>query len=344
MKFFLRLFLLWTLLFSTAYAADDIVNVYSWANYISSDLLDQFTRETGIHVNYSTFDGNDTLYAKLKANPNIGYDVIVPSSYFVDRMRREHMLRKIDKSQLPNIVHLNKDLLNKPFDPKNDYSLPYFWGTTGIVVNKKYFNPADVQSWSDLWKPEFKNQIMMLDDTHDVFSMGLMVLGYPASDANPQHIYQAYLKLKTLMPNVKLFNVQAVKVNYIDEDATIGMAYSGDAYSASLENPDLVYIFPKDGFVEWIDCMAIPKYAPHVANAYKFMNFIMRPDIAAKLSEEMGYSSPNVDATKLLPKKLRSNYIVYPSEETLKRAQFEEDPKGANKLYEKYMEYLKIGA
>lgn len=341
-KFLFFIFLFF--LSPAVWAKSNILNVYNWSNYLPNDVIRQFEKETGIHVNYSTYDGNDTLYAKLKADPHAGYDIIVPSSYFVDRMRNEHMLKVLDKSQLGNFKYLDKALLNKPFDPDNQYSIPYFWGSTGIVVNKKYFDPSTITSWQDLWNPRFKDQLLILDDPHDVFSMGLMALGYSANDSNSAHLQQAYEKLKALLPNIKLFNSDAAKVNYIDEDATIGMGYSGDTYQAITENPDLVYIYPKEGFVVWIDCMAIPKYAPHVENAYKFMNFLMRPDIAAKLSQELGYASPNEAAKALLPKVMRDNAAIYPDDKVLARAQFEEDPGNIDMTYEKYMEELKVSA
>jgi spermidine/putrescine transport system substrate-binding protein len=336
-------FALFFLSFS-AVAKPNELNVYNWANYMPKDVIHQFENETGIHVNYSTFDGNDTLYAKLKADPRAGYDIIVPSSYFVDRMRDEHMLRILDKSQLSNFKYLDKALLNKPFDPDNQYSIPYFWGSTGIVVNKKYFDPNSITKWTDLWDPRFKDQLLILEDPHDVFSMALMALGYSANDSDPQHLQQAYEKLKALLPNIKLFNSDAAKVNYIDEDATVGMGYSGDTYQAMTENSNLVYIYPKEGFVAWIDCMVIPKHAPHVENAYKFMNFLMRPDIAAKLSEELGYASPNKEARNLLPKEMRDNPAIYPDDTVLARAEFEEDPGDIDRVYEKYMEELKVSA
>lgn len=333
------------LLISTSVLANDkVLNIYNWTNYMSNDVLKQFEKETGIHVNYATFTGNNSLYAKLKVDPNAGYDVIVPSSYFVARMRNQNMLHKLDKTKLTNFKNLNPSLLNKSFDPHNDYTVPYFWGTTAMVVNDRYYDPKKITRWADFWKPEFKNQLLILDDTHDVFSMALMTLGYSASDANPEHIHQAYLKLKQLLPNIKLFNADAAKATYIDEDATIGMGYSGDIYVAQQENPHLVYVYPKEGFTLWIDCLAIPKNAPHLDNAYRFINFLLRPDIAAKLSQDLGYASPNAAALKLLPPKVRNNATIYPPASTLARGQLETDPGNVDSLYEKYMELLKISA
>jgi spermidine/putrescine transport system substrate-binding protein len=338
------IFLLLLIFNLSVFADDNILNVYNWSNYMPDDVIAQFEKETGIHINYSTYDGNDTLYAKLKADPNAGYDVIVPSSSFVDRMKKQNMLEKLDKSQLSNFKNMNPSLLGKAFDPNNDYSIPYLWGSTGIVVNKNYFDPSKITRWSDLWKPEFQDKLLFHDEPHDVFSVALMVLGYPASDANPDHVYQAYLKLKELLPNIKLFNTDVAKVNYLDEDTIIGMGYSGDTYQAWKENPNLVYIYPEDGFVTWIDCLAIPKNAPHLNNAYKFLNFLMRSDIAAKISIELAYASPNRAALQYMPASMRNNPIIYPDAKTLARAQFETEPGTVNQLYEKYMEELKVSA
>lgn len=348
MKRFLTSFLcgLISLLFSSVILAEDpnILNVYNWSNYMPDTLLAQFEKETGIHVNYSTYSGNDELYAKLKAAPNAGYDIVVPTNYFVKRMADQGMLQVLDKSQLPNFKNLNPALLNKNYDPNNQYSIPYFWGSTGIVINKKYINPKSVEKFSDLWKPEFYNKLLILDDTRDVFAMGLIVAGYTANDKDPVHIEQAYEKLKQLLPNVKLFNTDAVKVDYIDEDAVIGLGYSGDTYQAWQENPDLVYIYPKDGFVVWVDSLTIVKNAPHLANAYKFINFLLRPDIARQLSLQLGYATPNLAALKTMPDNIRNNPIIYPDAKTLSRGQFEVSPGNLDSLYEKYMEALKISA
>jgi spermidine/putrescine transport system substrate-binding protein len=257
--------LLFLLVSTSVHASDNTLNVYNWSDYMPDDVISQFEKETGIQVNYTTYDSNETMYAKLKADPDAGYDVIVPSSYFVDRMARQNMLQSFDKSQMPNFKYLNPALLNKPFDPGNNYSLPYFWGSTAIVVNTRYFPANSITSWADLWKPQYKDQVLMLDDTREVFSMALISLGYSANDTNPDHIKQAYEKLLTLMPNIKVFNQEAAKAMYIDEDATLGMGYSGDIYEANKENPDLQYVYPKEGFVIWIDCLAIPKGAPHLA-------------------------------------------------------------------------------
>ncbi|MGB6977027.1 MAG: spermidine/putrescine ABC transporter substrate-binding protein [Gammaproteobacteria bacterium] len=329
---------------SAVLARPQVVNVFIWGDYLPQSVIHDFEKETGIHVNYSEYDSNETMYAKLKSSPTVSYDVIVPSDYFVDRMRKQGMLQSFDKSQLPNWKNLNPALLNRPYDPNNQYSVPYLWGTVGIVVNKKYLSPNQVTSWADLWRPQYKNSLEMLDDMRQVFSMALISLGYSVNDSNPQHIEQAYLKLKSLLPNIKLFNSNATHSIYIDEDAWLGINFSGDTYRDAAENSNLVYIYPKEGFVIWIDNMAIPKGAPHLQNAYKFINFILRPENAAKIALAESYVSPNLTAMqKLIPANLRNDPTFNPSQEVLNRGQSLIDLGKANTIYAKYWEKLKVG-
>ena len=228
-------------LFSTFAQATDknILNIYSWGNYLPNEILMQFTKETGIKVNLAEYDNNETMYAKLKASKHSGYDIVIPSSYYVERMAKQGMLQPLDKSKLTNLHNLNPLFLNKKFDPKNNYSIPYLWGTTGIIINTKYINKSKITSWQNFWDPQYKDQLMILNDIRDVFGIALMTLGYSINDANPKHIEEAYLKLKQLLPNVKIFNIDTVPNIYVDEDAIIGMAWSGDYKVAQTENSEL---------------------------------------------------------------------------------------------------------
>lgn len=330
---------------SITFASDkNELNLYIWSDYIPDVLLQQFEKETGIHVNYSTYDNNETMYAKLKANPNIGYDIVVPSNYFIDRMRQENMLQPIDKSRLSGFNHLNPALLNKSYDPHNNYSIPYLVTATGIVYNDLYYAPGSITSWNELWDKKYQNQLLMLDDVRELFSIALMVLEYSPDTKDPLQIQAAYKKLKILLPNVKLFNAEAVKAIYIDDDANIGMGWSGDIYLANQANPHVHFVYPKDGFIVTQDSITIPMNAPHTANAYQFINFILRPEIAAKISTYTGYTSPNLAATLYLPASMRHNPILYPSQKVLAQGYFQMDVGDAADTYEKYFEELKLSA
>ncbi len=320
------------------------LNIYNWSEYLPDDVLAQFQQETGIHVNYSTYDSNETLYAKLKANPEAGYDIVVPSTYFVDRMIREKMLIPLDKTKLVHFNNLNPALLNKNFDPYNNYSIPYLSSSTGIAYNDNYFTKGSITRWTDLWQQRFSGQLLILDDVREVFSMALLSLNDSPNSTDPQQIANAYATLVTLLPNVKLFNDEAVKAIYIDDDATVGMAWSGDIYLANHANSHIQFVYPQDGYIIALDSIAIPKNAPHLANAYAFINFVLRADIAARISQATGYMSPNAAAVALLPAAIRNNPIIYPDQATLKRGIFQTDAKDASALYEKYLERLKIRA
>jgi spermidine/putrescine transport system substrate-binding protein len=210
-------------------------------------------------------------------------------------------------------------------------------------VNKQYHASTTIKRWADLWDKKYADQLMLLDDSREVFSMALRTLGYSVNDSNPEHIKQAYLKLKELLANVKIFNSAPISI-LIDEDATVGMVYNGDLFKAKRENPQLEFIYPKDGFVIWVDNFAIPKGAPHSENAYKFLNFLLRADVAKAIVMESDYSSTNLAGQKLLPADIRDNPIVYPSHDILKHGEFQTDVgDDALALYEKYWERLKMG-
>ncbi len=322
--------------------AANVVNVYNWSGYIPEKVLQLFTKQTGITVNYSTFDSNQELYAKLKASPNAGYDVIVPSANFVTKMRDQHMLQPLDKSKIPNLKNLNPWLMNRSFDPHNRYSIPYLWGTTAIIINTKYYPHVDITSWQQLWNKKFRDQLLLLNSAREVFAVALKSLGYSLNDTNPQHLRQAYQKLIKLLPNIKLFNGEASQTIFMDEDAMIGIILNGDAYLAQQQNPNLRYIFPREGVNIWIDNIAIPKNAPHLKNAYRFINFLLQPKIAKMIALDMHYSSPNLAAIRLMPKNIRDNHILYPTKAELKHSEFQRDVGAANHLYQHYWALLKI--
>lgn len=326
------------------FAADNAVNVYTWSQEIPHFVIAQFEKETGIKVNCSTFDSNEIMYTKLRANNNADYDLVEPSSYFVERMQHQGMLKKLDKTKLPNAKNLDPEFLNRAYDPRNEYSIPFIWGITGIFLNKSYYNEHDAEQWKHLLDKKYVNQLMFLDDSREVFSMALRMLGYSINDSNPEHIHQAYLKLKTLMPNVKLFNSEAIISILIDEDATVGMAWNGDLYKAHQENSKLQFVYPKDGFEIWVDNFVMLNTAPHTENAYKFLNFLMRPEIAKAVSMNIHYSTANLAARNLLPPEIKNNPALYPTHAMLSHGEFQTDVGDqAHVLFEKYWEQLKMG-
>jgi len=343
MRSALTILLLFMLSLNQAMAKERIVNVFAWTSEIPEYIVRLFEEETGINVNFSTYENNESMYAKLRASQKSVYDVVMPSSYFVDRMHKQNMLEKLDKSKLPNWKNLNSTFLNPVYDPKSEYSVPYIWGITGIFYNAKYYKTGSIKKWSDLWDKRFDNQLMLLDDMREVFTMALLSLGYSANETNPAHIKEAFERLILLSPNIKVFSTETVVSILIDEDATAGMSWNGDNYRAFFENSDIQFVFPKEGFVIWVDTFAIPKNAPHPNEAYEFINFMMRPDIAKEIALYTRFPIANEAGQKLLPKEIRDNPVIYPSKKVMKQGQFQIDlGEETLSIYEKYWEELKM--
>lgn len=323
--------------------AQKIVNVYAWTGEVSDKLVKQFEKETGIKVNFSTYQSNEIMFAKLRASSSSNYDVIMPSGYFVDRMRKLDMLAKLDKSKIPNWKNLNPEFLHPVYDRNTEYSAPFIWGVTGIFVNTRFVNADAIHVWQDLWNTKYENELLLLDDTREIFSMGLITLGYSPNTDNFSQITQAFDKLKLLMKNVKVFSSETVISIIVDEDAKLGMCWNGDAYKASVENKFIKFIYPDDGFVMGVDNFAIPKSAPHKDEAHAFINFMLSAESGRETAVSMNYPIANAAGQKLLPPEIRDNPIIYPPAEVLKRGQVQLDiNEKVLDLYEKYWEELKM--
>lgn len=327
-----------------AFAQSTVLNIYAWGGEVPDFVLRKFEKESGIKVNFSTYENNEVMFAKLRTSKNVGYDIVMPSGYFVSRMRKQDMLQPLDKSKLPNWKNLNPDFLHPSYDPDSSYAIPYIWGVTGIFVNNNDYAPNSIKKWSDLWDKRFTNELMLIDDMREVFGMALISIGYSPNETNPEHIKAAYLKLSELMKNVKVFSSDTLISIMIDEDATVGMAWNGDVYKASIENTHLKFIVPQEGAVKWMDNFVIPKGAPHVDAAHAFLNFVMRADVAKDIALYSHYPTANKAGWKLLPDKVKNDPIAYPSSEVLHRAQLQEDlPPEVLAVYEKYWNELKMG-
>jgi spermidine/putrescine transport system substrate-binding protein len=329
------------LIFSPCVWSQPEIRLFNWSDYLPQEVLEQFTQETGIAVRTSTYDSNEALYAKLKLLNSGGYDIAVPSTYFVDKMRKEGMLHEIDKTKLSNFKNLDPRHLDKPFDPGNRYSIPYLWGTTGIAVNTTKFKTTDVQAWADLWKPMFRNRLLLPNDMREAFHIALMILGYSGNTTNPAHIQQAYALLKKLLPNIRIFSSDAIDVHFVSGEVDAGVAWNGVTYKARQEDPAIQYIHPKEGIIIWMDNLIIPKNAPHVELAYKLLDFLVRPDIARLITEKIGYTSPNAEAIKLLAPSLRNDSTVYPPDDILRHGEYQTDIGSAITIYTEYWEKLK---
>ncbi len=322
------------------------LNLYNWSEYMPQEILDGFKKETGISINYTTFDSNEAMYAKLKLlDDSSQYDLAIPSTYYVEKMAKEGLLQALDKSKLSNFSNLDTSFTNTKVDPDNKYSIPYMWGSTGLAINGDVIDPASVNSWNDLWRPEYKNQVMLMNDMREVFGMTLLTLGYSGNSRNPEEIKAAYQKLTTLMPNVKTFNSDATRIPYIEGETNIGMTWNGEAVMANDEGlTSLVYKYPTEGAILWMDNFVIPKNAKQVDAAHQFIDYLLRPENAKIVSEEIGYASPNLAARELMDESVRNNATIYPSKDILAKAEFQEDVGDeALQVYQQYWDMLKTG-
>ncbi len=317
------------------------VVVYNWSEYIPQDVLDDFTKETGIKVVYSTFESNEAMYAKVKLLRGKSYDLVVPSGYFVDLLRRDKLIQKIDKSRLSNAMHLDPKLMNLEFDPDNTYSIPYMWGVLGLAYNSKYVPKGSLTRWEQLLKPEYKGKLILTDDLRDAFGLALRAKGHSVNSKDPAQIKEGFDFLTRLKNSVRVFDVTAIKQALISEEVWIGPIWNGDYLVAREENENLEYIFPEEGAIPWVDSFTIPVGAENVDNAYAFINYMLRPEIAVRCIKEYKYSSPNLKAVEMLPAEMQNNPILVPGPKELKNAEFITGIGEALDLYEKYWEQVK---
>lgn len=331
------------MLLPVSISAAEKVYVYNWTEYIPEAVLQQFTKETKIKVIYTTYDSNETMYAKLKLVRGEGYDVVFPSTYFVNKMSREGMLQPLDHSLIPNIGELDSAVLDKEFDPGNVYSVPYMWGSTGIAVNTDIIDAALVTSWRDLWSSEYKGQLLLQDDMREVFHMALKINGHSSNTRDPKEIEAAYNLLKELMPNVLLFNSDSPRLPYLAGEVNVGMIWNGEAWMAQQENKAITYVYPSEGANFWIDSFVVPKGAKNVENAHKFIAFMLRPDIAKMCVEENGFATPVTTALPLIDEDVRRSRTIFPSAEIISRGEFQTDVGDALALYQEYWEKLRAG-
>ncbi|MBB1486234.1 ABC transporter substrate-binding protein [Oceanospirillum sediminis] len=324
--------------------AQEKVVVYNWSEYIDESVVEQFTKETGIEVEYATFDSNEVMYSKLKLQKGKGYDIAVPSTYYVSKMAREGMLQPIDKTKLSHFGNLNVDLLDKDYDKGNQYSVPYFWGSTAISYDADTLSEGEITSWKDLWDPKWKGQLLLTDDIREVFHMALTLNGHSGNSKNPEEIKQAYETLKSLMPNVLVFNSEAPREPFLSGDVSLGMNWNGEVYMAQQEGANLKYVYPKEGAVFWVDSFVIPSGAANIDNAHKFIDFMLRAEVAKTNAEYVGYASPNSAALPLMDEDVRKNPAVFPSQDDIARGEFHHDiGDDAMKLMTEYWQKLKAG-
>ena len=292
---------------------DEKVVVYNWGEYIDPEVLTMFEEETGIDVIYEEFETNEILYPKVSSGA-IAYDVVCPSDYMIQRMIENGLLSEINYDNIPNIKNIGQQYMDqsRQFDPENKYSVPYCWGTVGILYNKTMVDEP-IDSWSVLWDPKYKDNILMQDSVRDAFGVALKYLGYSLNSTDLDELTEAKNLLVDQKPLVQAYVIDQVRDKMIGNEAAIGVIYSGEAIYTQKENPNLEYVIPKEGSNIWIDSWVIPKNAENKENAEKFINFLCRPDIALKNFEYITYSTPNDAARALIEDEdIRNSEIAFP--------------------------------
>jgi spermidine/putrescine-binding protein len=294
-----------------------------WTEYIPQEMIDCFEEKYGVTVNREEYSTNEEMYAKLSAGGAV-YDIVQPTDYIVSLMIREGLLQPLDKEQLPNIVNLNPDYMDLPFDPGNEYTLPYQVGTDAIIVNTETVETIPT-SWADLWNPEYEGRMVAIDDARAIIGMTLLTLGYDVNTTDPAQLEEAQAKLSDLRPNIRLFDSDSPKTALIAGDVDMGIVWTGEAFLSQLENPAFEYIYPEEGAIFWQDTNAIPTDAPHVDAAYAWLNYIAQGDLFWLMLRDFPYVNPNQAA------------LEYAQGSELAIEDINGDPTTPAALYEAYM-------
>ncbi len=305
--------------------------VYNWGEYIDEDVIDQFEEETGIKVIYDMFETNEEMYPVIEAG-GVNYDVVCPSDYMIQKMRENDLLAEIDFDNVPNLDQIDPTYLemSKSFDPENKYSVPYTWGTVGILYNTKMLEELGMDAptkWSDLWDERLDGEILMQDSVRDAFMVALKKDGYSMNTDNEDELQQAKQDLIDQKPLVQAYVIDQVRDKMIGGEAAVGVVYSGEMLYIQNEvkdlglDYDLEYVIPEEGTNLWIDSWVIPKNAKNKENAEKWIDFLCRPEIAKQNFDYITYSTPNKGAFDLLDEEIQNNKAVFPDIDSLKNSE-----------------------
>lgn len=304
---------------STAIGSE--LSVYSFAEYLPAELLQNFEKETGVKVTLATYANNEELLAELETHPT-QYDVIIPSDYAVEILINNDALQPLDLTKIPNYNNIEPSFLSPYFDPggvstsrrpaarNQKFTLPYLWGTTGIAYDTtKVTDP--ITSWADLWRPELAGHLVVLDDAREMVGLTLLTLGYDKNSTNAEQIAAAGEKLKQLAPGIIAFDSAKPEQYLLSGEAWAGVVFNGNAALANQANPNIRYVFPQEGAGIWFDNLAIPTGAPHSEAAYAFINYLLAKEQGALILEEFPYSSPNQAAIETLKESKPDLYQAY---------------------------------
>ena len=312
----------------------EVISFFNYGENIDEETIKEFEKQYGIKVNVETFDDMETMYQKV-SNSGVKYDVILVSDALMPRMIKNNLVQELNKDNIPNISQMDEDYLNLDIDPGNKYSVPYMFGTVGLIYNKDVVK-EDVDSWDILWDEKYKNRIFMFDTYRDTLGAALKKLGYSLNSENPKEIEEAkelLLEQRNLVDPV--YGVDNGTTMIPAGESDINMIWSGEGLNLQAENPNLVYVVPKEGANFWIDSLCIPSNAKNVSGAEKFINFVSDKESALRIADEIGYTTPNKEARLEQPEEVRNNPNAYMPKEIMDRCEIYTDlPKDVKKEYD----------
>jgi spermidine/putrescine transport system permease protein len=318
----------------------EVINIFNWSEYLPQSVIDKFEQTYNIKVNYSTFSSNEEMLAKLMAGGG-EYDIAVASDFMVEILKKQNLILEINKDNLSNIKNIGPQFLNLPFDPGNKYSVPYMWLAGIIAYDSSKIPEGTIQSYEDLWRPEFKNSLTILDDQRAIIGITLKKLGYSLNETDPDALEKAKQELIKLQANIKSYDSDSPKTSLINGEAKAIFAWGAEGSLAKRENQNVKYAFPKEGLFLQQDNFVIPKNAKNIKAAELFMNFIMEPEISAEISLHFPYGNPNVEAYPYIEKDIMEDISVYPPDEEIKKGEYLRDIGDAVKLYDKIWSEVK---
>jgi spermidine/putrescine transport system substrate-binding protein len=286
------------------------LNLFAWSEYVPQGVIDGFTKETGIRVNYETYASNEEMLAKLVSGAQ-KYDLIQPSEYTIEALIKQKQLMPIDWSKVPNFKNIGAKYKGLAHDPDTKYSVPWMAGTVGIVVNtEKITDP--IKGYNDVFQEKYRGRIVVLDDAREIVSWALATIGKGPNDVTPETLAQVKGILERWLPLVKVYDSDSPKTALLNGDVDIGVVWSGEAALLYAEDPKFKYILPAEGAHQFLDSLAIPANAPNPDAAMAFMNYICRPEVSKLISDDFPYTNPNLEARKLLSAEAAANPASYP--------------------------------
>ena len=317
-----------------------VINVLNWSSYIPNEVIEDFEKETGIKVNYSTYSSNEELLAKVSSAKSGTYDLVFPSDYMIEILRSRDILDKIDLNKLSNFSNINPKYLNLEYDINNEYSIPFIAATTVIAVNKDIIK-YEINSYNDLLNEKYKNEIVLIDDQRIIIGMALLANGYNMSSIKEEELMDAKDWLLNLKPNLKAYDSDSPKNFLITKEATIAVLWNAEAALAKEQNPNIEIVFPKEGIALSIDNFAILKGAKHIDDTYLFIDYILRADVMKKIVESYPYKNVNIKTDELLSNKYLLNEAANISDENMEKGYFVKNIGEKIKLYDKIWAEIK---